>query len=186
MSEENIRDKILIDKVKLGDRSAFRKLFDLYYQFLLSTAINLLKDINLAKDVVQEVFFEIWKKRESLNVHSTVAGYLKRAIINRSLNQIKSRKKVNPDHDFHDLESTQPSVTEELESKHLNKVLQDALNELPERCRLVFIMRRFEDLSHKEIAEKLDISTKTVENQMTKALKVLKTAIQPYVQKKIE
>ena len=186
MSEENTDDKGLLENIRKGNKSAFRTLFNQYYQLLLATAINLLKDVNLAKDVVQEVFFEMWKKREALVIQSSLSGYLKRAVINRSINQIRSRKKMVSEDHLQQLHNNQSSITEELETEHLNEVLQKALDGLPERCRLVFVMRRMEDMSHKEIAEKLNISTKTVENQITKALKSLKTAVQPYVQKKLE
>ncbi|MFT5165547.1 MAG: RNA polymerase sigma-70 factor (ECF subfamily) [Saprospiraceae bacterium] len=185
MSEENTRDKALLENIRKGDKPAFRKLFDMYYQILLATAINLLKDVNLAKDVVQEVFFQIWKKREEIIIESSMSGYLKRAVINRSINQIKSRKKMVSENHFQQMHSNQPSVTEDLETQHLNEVLQKALDSLPERCRLVFVMRRMEGMSHKEIAEKLNISPKTIENQITKALKTLKIAIQPHVQEKL-
>lgn len=186
MSAEPTQDKKLLARLREGDQSAFRILFDRYYQFLLAIAINLLKDVNLAKDVVQEVFFQIWKKREVLSIQVTLQAYLKRAVINRSINQIRARKSNLSDDHLESIQSKEPSPSDDLEAQHLDTVLKKAMDSLPERCRLIFVMRRLENMSHKDIAEKLDISTKTVENQITKALKILKIAIQPHVQKKIK
>lgn len=183
MAEEQSRDKALFEQIQQDDKTAFRLLFDHYYPLLIATAVNLLKDINLAKDVVQEVFFQIWKNRKQIVITGLVAAYLKRAVINRSLNQIKARRNLAQDDTLHQKESDDPDPIELLNAQYLNTVLKKALESLPERCRLVFVMCRMEGMSHKQIAEQLDISTKTVENQMTKALKVLKTAILPHVKK---
>ncbi len=181
MAENQHGDFDLIGKISRGDRQAFQVLFHRYYKVLLAIAINILKDVALAKDVTQEVFLSIWKKRSSLNIHSSVEAFLKRSVINRSLNQIKARKHFVPEGPSEDLPDHQNAALQ-LESKDLEKIIETTLATLPERCRLIFILRRIEGLSHKEIAEKLHISPKTVENQMTKALKVLKNAIQPYLE----
>ena len=175
----------LIDLIRKGDQSAFRELFDRFYQLLLAVAINLLGDLNQAKDVVQEVFINIWNKRESINIHSAVEPFLKRSVINRSLNRIKARKHTVPEDT---LASTpyQDRGHQKLEAQDLENIIQSALNSLPERCRTIFILKRIEGMTLKEIAQQLDISTKTVENQITKALKVLKEAVQPYLENEKE
>ncbi|MGB0525634.1 MAG: RNA polymerase sigma-70 factor [Flammeovirgaceae bacterium] len=183
MPKEPSSEDHLILEVKQGNESAFRKLFDKFYKLLLAVAINFLKDIDAAKDVVQEVFFQLWKKRESLNINSSVEAYLKRAVINKSLNQIKYQKRLTGDDNLEHQHSSSYTVVEELQAAELHEALQQALDSLPERCRLIFVMRRLEGMSHKEIAEKLEISPKTIENQMTKALKVLKEAVRVYEEK---
>ena len=180
MSEQDPTDLILVDRIRKGDKKAFRILFDRYYQRLLAVAINLLGDINAAKDAVQEVFLSLWRSREKLNIHTSLEAFLKRSTINRCLNLIKARKHFVPEAQLKELPNTDNPV-QLLEAQDLEGIVQDALDNLPERCRLIFILRRMEGLSHKEIAKKLDISTKTVENQMTKALKELKNAVQPYL-----
>ena len=181
MLKTTLTDQELIGAIQQDDRDAFRLLFNRYYKALLATSINLLKDEDSAKDITQEVFVQLWKKRSTLEIKSSVGGYLKRAVINRSLNLIKSRKSIVSEEQMPQMHSTEPVATDQLEAQDLEVALQKALATLPERCRIIFVMRRLEGISLKEIAEKLEISPKTVENQITKALKILKTAIQPLV-----
>lgn len=180
----NSTDEQLIGRIRQNDQKAFRLLFDRHYKTLLGTAINVLKDVDSGKDMVQEVFFQIWKKRESLEIRTSVIAYLKRAVINRCFNQIKARKSTTSTEQLEQTQSAIPSATENLEANDLQQAIKKALDGLPERCRLVFTMRRMEGLSHKEIAEKLDISPKTIENQMTKALKVLREAVRIFNEQK--
>ena len=181
MLDHTATDIELIDGIKQDNKTAFRLLFDRHYRAILATAVNLLKDISSAKDVTQEVFAQIWKKRATIHINSSVGNYLKRAVINRSLNLIKAQKLIAHEEQMTEIQSDEPSINDQLAAQDLEAALNKALDTLPERCRLIFVMRRLEGISLKEIAEKLEISPKTVENQITKALKVLKTAIQPMV-----
>lgn len=176
----------LISQIKLGDKTAFRQLFDSYYRELLGTAINILRDQDKGKDAVQEVFLQIWKSREALEIRTSVGAYLKRAVINRSLNQIRQAKPFVDQDELADKPSQEDSVLETMAGEELQTALDAALETLPERCRLVFVMKRLEGMSQKEIAKALDISPKTVENQITKAVKVLKVALKMYRNKNPE
>ena len=91
--DKQATDEKLFGQIKQGDEGAFRLLFNRYYQVLLAIAINLVKDINSAKDAVQEVFFQIWKRRDVVQIPDKVEAYLKRATINRTLNLIQSKKR---------------------------------------------------------------------------------------------
>ena len=124
---------------------------------------------------------QIWQKRETMQIPDSIPAYLKRAVINRSLNQIKARKPLVEDTLLENRESSHVEADAQLAAEDLEQVIQQALDQLPERCRAVFMMRRIEGFSLKEIAELMNISSKTVENQMTKALKALKKAVEPYV-----
>ena len=178
-------DHTLINGIRAGDRSAFRQLFDRYYKILLGTAINILKAEQHGKDCVQEVFLSIWKNREKLEIRSAVAPYLKRAVINRALNQIKAGKPfVDAETTLAEKPSQLTDALDDLALSELETALEAALETLPERCRMVFVMKRLEGMSQKEIAQALNISTKTVENQITKAMKVLTRALQRYRAKK--
>ena len=178
-------DEKLFGRIKQGDEGAFRLLFNRYYQILLAIAINLVKDINSAKDAVQEVFFQIWKRREVLEIPDKVEAYLKRSTINRALNLIQSKKRITSLDSSFDVSGKSVDAQDQLEADEMNIVIQQTLAELPERCRTVFVMKRIEGLSLKEIAARLDISPKTAENQITKALKILKTAVKHYVEQKL-
>lgn len=177
-------DQELIDQIKDNDKAAFRILFDRHYKVMLGTAINLLKNVDAGKDMVQEVFFTIWKKRETLEINTNVAAYLKRAVINRALNQIRSQKPFVEEEQLIDKPSAAADALDDLALQELETALDKALDTLPERCRMVFVMKRLEGMSQKEIGAALNISTKTVENQITKAMKVLKEALQLYRRKK--
>ena len=176
-------DEQLISRIKQDDRAAFRLLFDRYYKALLGTAINVLKDVNAAKDATQDVFLQLWKKRASLEIKSSPAAYLKRSTINRALNQIKAKKHFVGEEHLEQQQNKETNVIQQLEAQDLKAAMQQALDTLPEGCRTIFVMRRLEGMRVKEIAAKLDISPKTVENQLTKALKVLKAAIQQFMEK---
>ena len=176
-------DEQLLDQLKTGDREAFRQLFDRYYKYLLVTVINISGDRELAREVGQEVFFEVWKKREQLAIKGSLKSYLRRAAVNRMLNQLKARRLQYMDDEQMPEPESRPAddPQHQMEAADLQDIIQQAINALPERCRLVFTLCRLEGMSHKEVAAKLDISTKTVENQMLKALKQLRQAVQPYV-----
>ena len=183
MGEEFQKELTILNAIKAGDKSAFKQLFNQQYKELLLAAIGILKDENPAKDAVQDVFFQLWKNREKLEITSSLAGYLKRSVINRSLNQIKSRKPFIEATVLSSNKHKGASPLELLEAEDLNAVVQKTLAQLPERCRVIFTLRRIEGYSLKEIAEKLEISPKTVENQITKALRILKEAVKPILKK---
>lgn len=182
MSSNPISDLELVEAIKADDEKAYRMLFDRYYKYLLVTAYAYVKDENTIRDLTQDVFFEIWKKRKSLNI-SNVKPYLRRSVINKALNYIKAQRM-----DFEETDEPfdlpEPSrVQQKLEAEQLQEVINKAVESLPERCRVIFALRRYEELSLKEIAAKLDISPKTVENQLTKAMKILRSAVAPYISK---
>lgn len=180
---EKHTDEELFLQIRQENKLAFRKLFDRYYQKLLGTSINMLKDPDRAKDVVQEVFMQIWKNRLSLNINSSAGAYLKRAVINRSLNRIRAQKSFVDAEQLVETPSKSHSAVDFLEEKDLHNAMTQAMDTLPDRCRLIFVMKRLEGMSQKEIAKQLDIAPKTVENQITKALKVLKEAARPFLNK---
>ena len=173
-------DLELVEAIRADDQKAFRALFDRYYKYLLVTAYAYVKDDNTIRDLTQDVFFEIWKKRNSLNIRN-VKAYLRRSVINKALNHIKAqRMNFEASNEAFDVPD-RARVQEELEASQLQKVINETIESLPDRCRVIFVMRRMEGLSLKEIAAKLDISPKTVENQLTKAIKILRAAVEPYV-----
>ena len=183
MGLENQQDQDLLNEIRQGNKNSFRSLFDRYYEGLVISAMQFLKDRDASKDAVQEVFYQIWKNRDKLSINQSLGGYLKRAVINRCLNQIKSRKAFVEEEKLQFHANKEPSPQHILEAEDVQDAVQKGLDSLPDRCRTIFILKRIEGYSLKEIAEKLDISPKTVEHQMTKALKVLKAVVAPLIQK---
>ncbi len=173
-------DKELLEAIAVSSDSAFRELFNRFYKILLGTAVNLLKSEDPAKDAVQDVFLQFWKNREKIEVTSSLLNYLKRAVINKCLNQIKRGQRFEDEEILVNVEDGNLNPETKLENADLQVIIQKALLKVPEKCRIVFVLKRQEGLSLKEISEKLNISTKTVENQITTALKILKEALRPY------
>lgn len=162
-----------------ADEGAFRTLFDHYYRYLQVTAYRYLADENRAKDMVQDAFAELWTQRTKLTIEKAPSAYLRQMVVNRSLNLIKRNQRMEnrPEIDPEIGSSDQAIPDRQLESKEDVRTIQAAIDALPPRCRAIFVLSRFEELSHKEIAEKLDISTKTIESQITKALKRLSQSL---------
>ena len=161
------------------DEAAFEQVFKTHYKNLHAYAFTMLKDDDEAEEMVQQVFFKLWERSENLSFSGPIAAYLYRAVHNESLNFLKHQK-VKAGHQLHVAHSMK-NKTEHGQGKMMRKELEnkfrEALNELPEQCRTVFQLSRFEDMKYKEIADKLDISVKTVENHMGKALKLLRTKL---------
>ena len=165
--------------VRTGDEAGLRWLFEAYYNRLLQDAARLLPDADACQDMVQDAFSDIWRRRAELDIHTHVGAYLRRMVVNKTLNYIKAQSRVAFGNealwaDTPDVPFTPP----EPGAVTLEEAVRLAVEALPEKCRLVFTLSRFENWSHKEIAASLGISTKTVENQMTKALRNLRAALQ--------
>lgn len=172
-------DNHLWKLIKTGDESAFKALFKKYYKVLVYKAYRFHADEHKAKDHVQEVFLGIWDKRETLEIHTSVNAFLNRAVINKTIDYVRAQRFDFDKEVF--LEKRETEDDQKLEGEELRSLIHQTADNLPDRCRTVFFMSRFEDMSHKEIAQQLGISTKTVENQITKALKILRAAITPYL-----
>ena len=158
------------------DEATFEQVFKTHFKSLHAYAFTILKDEAEAEEMVQQVFFKLWERTETLSITGSVAAYLYRAVHNECLNYIKHQK-VRSNHRLHVVHTTKDQTdhaSKKVLTKELEAKVQSALNELPEQCRTIFQMSRFEEMKYREIADKLDISVKTVENQMGKALKLLR------------
>jgi RNA polymerase sigma-70 factor, ECF subfamily len=168
--------------LKSGKEDALRAIFDQHYAALVGDAQRLIRDTDTCRDLAQEVFVELWRKREHIEVHSSLRAYLRRAVVNKALNHLKSSQKFLFT-DADDLDSPEDSFAATLAQENqdnLEAALHAAVESLPEKCRIVFSLSRFEDMTHKEIADRLQISVKTIENQITKAMKILRETMIAY------
>jgi RNA polymerase sigma-70 factor, ECF subfamily len=166
-------DSEIIRRIRNGDVGQFESLFRSSYVSLVRYARTLIKDQDSAEEIVQDLFFRIWKDREKINIESSLNGYLFRSVHNRCLHFIEHNRvvamyaeemsRVSPD--------SQESPSEVLNYKELQAKVASILERLPERCGKIFCMSRFEGLKYSEIAEKLSVSVKTVEANMGRALK---------------
>jgi len=173
----------LITTLKAGDLTAFEMLFRTYYQPLCNYAFTFVQDRDEAEEIVQSTFLNIWEKRENLSIHTGVKPYLYAMVRNACLNVLK-HEKIKQQHATMELaiaERSIESVARTVIASELEAKIHDAMDHLPEQCRLIFKLSRFEELKYAEIAEQLDISIKTVENQMGKALRIMREHLRDYL-----
>ena len=157
---------------------AIEWLFKEHYSYLCKAVYKVLPDANLVADLVQEVFFELWRRKDRIHINSSIKAYLRRTAVNKTLNYIRDQKvKFDDEEKLPVLKSSEASISQELEARELQAFIDETIDQLPERCRLVFVLSRFEDMTYQEIADKLGISIKTVENQISKALKILRATL---------
>ena len=177
---ETIEEIELFNKVKNDDQCAYERLFKAHYESLCRFAFRFLEDKDEAEEVVQEVFCKIWDKRKSLSFTSSFKAYVFTSVRNKCFNH-NEHMKVRHQHQAHVKHTTSEADSGMLEEVDLERKIEEAVATLPEQCRKVFKMNRFEGLKYKEIAEQLGISPKTVENQMGKALKVMRVHLKDYL-----
>jgi RNA polymerase sigma-70 factor, ECF subfamily len=168
----------LLQQLAQGRQSAFRSIYDKYYRYLVVTAYQYLRDNDLARDTAQEVFADLWRRRQELPDLISLKAYLRRSVCNKALDILRHRKRWQTDAEIPEIVSNLNRADELAETLELTQAIQLAISELPEKCRAVFLLSRYEQQSHKEIATELDISSKTIENQMTKALKHLRMRLE--------
>ncbi len=183
-----MRGKEILEKIVSGDESSFERVYRFYYPRLNFFAKQYLLDSEVSKNIVQDVFVELWDKRNNLRNDTNLNAWLFTVTKNKSLkiiSQLKSQQNYDNyikarqlDVNFKSLSDfdTSDFVFEELQAQ-----IQVALDKLPPACRKVFEMSRFEDKKNKEIAEELNLSVKTVEAQISKALRSLKSDLKDYL-----
>jgi RNA polymerase sigma-70 factor (ECF subfamily) len=175
--------KEILALLRADKPEAVKQLFYEFYPFLCNTIVRIVKDRAIAEDLAQDTFFKFWEKRQSIDIQISIKAYLRRMAVNEGLYYLRKNKKFQKNADIapEDLGVATDTVEETLLQQELEEKIMAAINQLPPRCQEVFRLSRFEDLSYKEIAAKLDISIKTVENQMGKALKILRAALKEYM-----
>ena len=156
----------------------FEQLFRDYFPPLMAFARKILVDEDDAREVVHLVFIKLWEKRNEVDLSTSLKSYLFTSVHNRSLNVIRDRKKFSSG-EVPEV-AGEWDVSAQIESMELEGKIREVIDSLPEKCREIFEMNRFEGLKYGEIASKLDISIKTVENQMSKALKILREQLGKY------
>jgi len=170
--------------VSTGNEAAFERFFKTYYQSLLRYAFVMLRDEVMAEEMVQQVFYKLWEKRTKLQIHTSGKAFLYRAVHNECLNYLKHKKhkQVYEKHRLSvEADSNQGNGMDSLTLTELQTRLQKAMNALPEQCRNIFYMNRIEELKYREIAEELGLSIKTVEAQISKALKIMRKKLADYL-----
>jgi RNA polymerase sigma-70 factor (ECF subfamily) len=176
-------DKNIVDALRQGDEQVFETIFRTYYERLCNYANTILNDMDEAEEMVQGAFLTVWEKHDTLEIHTSVKSYLYRAVHNSCLNRVKHYKvrKTYGDSVKNQAELLHDDASRDLIGSELDGIVANAIDSLPDQCKLVFKLSRFENLTYAEIAEQLGISVKTVENHMVKALKVLREKLKDYL-----
>lgn len=178
---KTLSDAELVDLLKSGDESAYTEIYDRYILILLNHAYNKTRDREEAKDIVHEVFTTLWARRENFNCQSNLSGYLYAAVRNNIINQIVHNdvkgKYLASMAQFINNNSSQ-IITDHLVREHqLSSIIEKEIAGLPPKMREVFELSRKQHFSHKQIAEKLEISEQTVSKHVTNALRILRVRL---------
>lgn len=178
-----LQEEQLIADFRKGDQNTFEQLFKANYEALCRYAYSFVNDRDEAEDVVQNMFVSVWEKRGEMEIQTNLKGYLYRMVRNACLNVLKHKKVVEKHADGSVLTEAShgESASELATTNELEGMIQRAIQTLPEQCRVVFELSRFENLKYGEIAARLEISEKTVENQMGKALRIMREQLKEYL-----
>jgi RNA polymerase sigma-70 factor (ECF subfamily) len=178
-------EKQWINNIKNGDIKSFESFFRQFYQPLCEYASSLVKDYDLSEELVQDVFFQIWKKRADIKIQTTLQGYLYQSVKNECLQHIRHKavEKKYAEKVQKDFNHTEYFPTDELVVNEISDKINSTLESLPDKCKEIFKLSRFEGLKYSEIAEKLSVSVKTVESYMGKALKIFRENLSIYIEK---
>ena len=170
------KQKDLISRLKNGEEEAFVFLVKTYDKLLFSYAVSLINDRAMAKDIVQDVFFGIWKDRKKLNTSYSLKNFIFKVTYNKFVNQYHKNKAISSIERVY-MESLNELVDEENTDllKEKIKSVTEGIGNLPKKCKETFMLSKNEGLTNIEIAEYLDVSVKTVEGHLTKAFKLLRT-----------
>jgi RNA polymerase sigma-70 factor (ECF subfamily) len=165
------------------DRSTFEKLFKTLFKSLTHFARKYVPDNDTAKEIVHDVFLNLWEKRENIDTSTSLKSYLFTSVYNRSMNYIRDQRKFYRDSEISNIiEKEEHTVPRDhIEEQELESRILESIDSLPARCREIFILNRFEGNHYAEIAEKMNISVKTVETQMSKALRILREKLIDYL-----
>ncbi len=173
---DHSQEQYVLLLLKEGREEGIDLLFRHYYKDLVLKINQLLADMHASEDLAQEIFLEIWNKRQSIDIVQSFRAYIMRAGTNRAINYLKAKKlsfsEIDLDRDDQQMDAQDEDELAQKEIYFEN--LRDSIASLPEKCRVVFSLSRYEKMTYSEIAAQLNISIKTVENHISKALRILK------------
>ena len=176
-------EKSIVNKFKSGDKKAFEYIFKLYYNQLCLYAQSIILVKESAEDLVKDFFVSIWEIHDKVNIKTSLKGYLYQGIKNKCLNFIRDKKEIVGEYHEEDqiellYKPVDSFILERIYSEELKEILKNTIEEFPEQRKLVFKLSRYDNLSHGEIAKKLDISPNTVKVQIYRALMQIRAAFE--------
>jgi RNA polymerase sigma-70 factor (family 1) len=175
--EKTLSEEELLQGIKDGSEEAYKKLFFNYFEGLTFFANKYLRDMDAAQDVVQEVFSYLYEQRDTLLISTSLKSFLYKSVTNKSLNILKHEGVKQRNHAHIKETSSEGFEEDALETAELEAKINQLIDELPTECARIFRMSRMDQKSNQEIADELNISKRTVETQISKALKTLRSAL---------
>lgn len=179
-------DEEIIRQIKEGNIDAFNALFKAFYMPLYFSCRKFIASTDEAKDLLQNVFLRFWEKREEIDIHTSLKAYLFRSVQNECLNYLRSapfhfgerNSQDNTRFEICDSEATPDSILSIIE---MEQIIKNTIRQLPPLCKTIFILSRLKGLKNQQIAKKLNISVRTVDTQIYRALKILKVRLKDYL-----
>jgi len=179
----SLNDLFTQRNIQHGDIGEFERLFTKYYEPLCRHANKILNDMDTSEDLVQEFFYQFWKNRETFTVRLSLNAYLYQSIRNNALHHLEHlaiRRNYAEQVRGEQRETAPAPEPQSAELNDLTRVIENTLNQMPERCSRIFRMNRFDGKKYREIAAILSISVKTVEAEMGKALQIFRKSLKDY------
>lgn len=180
--KRNDEEQFIYSQMVEGDKKAFRFFFDKYYIDLCNLVNVYIHNEAIAEEIVQDIYIYFWERKENIQIESSVKAYLLRASKNKSINYLRNKKTKQSIHEKlrEAAEITYEMPSNLLDAQQLREIIENAIKNLPEKCREIYRLAKVKEMSYKEISEELGISVKTVDNQMGNALKKLREQLRPY------
>ena len=183
-------EKIYLRQIKRGDKEVFKDLFNLYYQKLFLYAKSYVGDEGIAEDIVQDLFFHLWEKRKEAEINSSISAYLYRSVHNRSIQHLRHKNVISGYEEWHRLKVKEAEILynssgdfsfSQIHLDEIQRIINTAYEKMSSKTREIFKLSRESAKSNQLIAESMNITVKTVEYHITKAIKILFTALKDYV-----
>jgi RNA polymerase sigma-70 factor, ECF subfamily len=172
-----------IEALQQGDAVVFEMIFKNYYERLCNYANSFISDMDEAEEIVQTTFITLWEKKTQIDIHTSMKSYLYQAVHNQCLNKIKHDhvKQTHFEYITYQNNIESPDGYQNMVGKELDEMINNSINSLPPQCRTVFMLSRFENCSYAEIAKQMNLSVKTIENHMGKALRIMRMQLVDYL-----
>ncbi len=178
--KEQTPDKFLISELKNGSEEAFDCIFRRYYKGLCAYATNYVYDLDKSQSLVQDCFVKLWDNRSGVESIKSLPAYMSTMVRNRCIDHIRQVRSLEKLHEKLEMEVFEVNAENTLLSREFEEILVNAISTLPKKSKMAFEYSRFENLTYKEIAVKMNISSKAVEALLSRALRLLRKDLQPY------
>lgn len=169
------------DELKSGDVDVYECIFKEYYRPLVVFALKYINNAETAREIVQDFFVKLYEKRHSVNIDTSLKSYLYKSVYNACLNYISQNEMRNRHFKNMALQTEDSVIDDQVAAVELQNRIYECIESMPEQCKKIFKMNRFEGLRNEQIAHKLNLSKRTVETQISKALRILRKKLNDYV-----